>query len=248
VMMLAILMCHYCLQRRRHKNQEPYLSAPPHAHVNQAVGTVLQQPQTGQITTAQSGSGTSTVQSTKMWQGMYADMQPGIMGNNSMGSQYIPQLGSMQSVPGMGGTLLSGGPTNTLAGDALTASTVRPMRVQSMESMHSSHFTTGGSIERSGGGSQLSNVYQAAFPTRDSNTTFAATAVGSPQPAPGPGASSESIQEHVQYQIDSLGATEVLDGLKLQQGMRSRLLGGVYFLCSLLHKQCLERTLIRPIV
>lgn len=45
---------------------------------------------------------------------------------------------------------------------------------------------------------------------------------------PGPGASSAAEQEYVQYQIDSLEGREVLNGLVLQQGMHSRLLGGMH--------------------
>lgn len=75
-------------------------------------------------------------------------------------------------------------------------------RQQSAGYMQSSQGTTGSST----GGGSIADVYQVAFPTKEGGTTFAATAMGGPQPAPGPGASADSNQEHVQYQIDSLGA------------------------------------------
>ena len=99
-----------------------------------------------------------------------------------------------------------------------------------MGSLQSSQVTTQGSTGQQSQVGSLADAYQAAYPTQAGGTTFAAT-MASPQAAPAPGASSESKQEYVQYQIDSLKDGEVLDGLVLQQGLRTRLLGGVSDCC-----------------
>lgn len=87
--------------------------------------------------------------------------------------------------------------------------------------------TPGAKGSSTGGDSSLAEVYKAAFPTKAGCTTFAHTAMGL-LAAPGPEASSECKQEYVQYQIDSLVGQVLLDGLVLQEGFRTRLLGGVH--------------------
>ena len=117
------------------------------------------------------------------------------------------------------------------AGDASTASTTSKRAQQhTVGSLQSSQVTTQGSTGQQSQVGSLADAYQAAYPTQAGGTTFAAT-MASPQAAPAPGASSESKQEYVQYQIDSLKDGEVLDGLVLQQGLRTRLLGGVSDCC-----------------
>lgn len=106
--------------------------------------------------------------------------------------------------------------------------------------MPPSQFTEGGTgtgfTALTAAASELGDLYAASYPTRGGCTTFAETSVvGGPQEAPGPGATSQSKQEHVQYQVDSLGGKEVLDGLIVLQGLRTRLLGGVCsfrFICT----------------
>jgi hypothetical protein len=110
-----------------------------------------------------------------------------------------------------------------------TSRTEGPMLTQNTAYSQFSHAYASAGSNPQGGGLMLANMYQAAFPTRES-TMRMSTAVGGPQQAPGPDASSECKQEYVQYQIDSLGAAEVLDGLILQQGLRTRLVGGLLLL------------------
>lgn len=52
-------------------------------------------------------------------------------------------------------------------------------------------------------------------------------------PAPAAGAAAEHMQEYVQYQLDSLGGNTLLNGLVLQQGQHSRLIGGMHNMLSL---------------
>jgi hypothetical protein len=117
-----------------------------------------------------------------------------------------------------------------------STTTSRTEGVLSMHTQNTAHSHTSAGSDPQGGGLVLASVYQAAFPTRES-TMCVSTAVRGPQQAPGPDASSECKQEYAQYQIDSLGSAEVLDGLILQQGLRTRLLGGK--LLSLLFKRSL---------
>ena len=151
-------------------------------------------------------------------------------------SQYVPSsqlsAGVYSGAPGagtgpMGGSNahMHGGVHSMHVGDASTTSSASNAytRHHTAGSLQTSQGATLGSTGQQGG--SLADVYQAAYPTQAGGTTFAATMAG-PQAAPGPGASSESKQEHVQYQIDSLKDGEVLDGLILHQGLRTRLLGG----------------------
>jgi hypothetical protein len=97
----------------------------------------------------------------------------------------------------------------------------------------------------------LGGVYAAAYPTINTvtgNTTYMTN--GPPTP-PGPNASASTKQEYLQYQLDSLGHSEVLDGLVLQEGMHTRLLGGTVLPCHacgaplpLMHTRLLSSTVL----
>jgi hypothetical protein len=231
VVLLVTLLCYCRLRRRGGSTQKQSSPVPPHTYDPQHVASTFQQPNHGNSTAAQSSFGTSAVGAEKPYQGLHANVQPAGMTNSSMGYQSSPQYGPMQQFQGTGGGVIDGAPTNMHATVASAASAPSTMHAQTMGSTQSSYMTTGGNNARKGPEVQLANVYQAGFPTQQGNTTFASTAAGDLQQAPGPGATSECKQEYLQYQIDTLGAAEVLDGLVLQQGLRSRLLGGEHFSC-----------------
>ena len=96
---------------------------------------------------------------------------------------------------------------------------------------------TGASTPARQQGGTLEGMYANAFPTNTSGDTFSASAVQparmSVMPAPAAGAAAEHMQEYVQYQLDSLGGNTLLNGLVLQQGQHSRLIGGMHNMLSL---------------
>jgi hypothetical protein len=218
---MAVCCCWCCCCRG--KSKKPDFLPPTHPKGTEAVACNPQQPQNEQMNVQESCTSNAATGLPRISHELHANEQSVATSDPRNSHDSFLQQSSMvtssyngQNVPAP--RSLNLGSTNTSRTEGLMHT---PNTTHSLSS--NAYASTGSNPQ--GAGLVPASVYQAAFPTRES-TLFVSTAVGGPQQAPGPDATSECKQEYVQYQIDSLGAAQVLGGLILQQGLRTRLLGG----------------------
>jgi hypothetical protein len=256
VLLIFIGFCCCWCRCCRGKEKKGTILPPRYPKGAEAVASNLQQPYNEQMNVQERGYSNAATALPRTSHELHANEQSVATSGPKNSHDSLLQRSSMvtspdngQNVPALRSLHLS---------STTTSRTEGPMQLQNTSHSQSSHARASAGSDPQGDGLVLASLYQAAFPTRES-TMCASTAVGGPQQAPGPDASSECKQEYVQYQIDSLGAAEVLDGLILQQGLRTRLLGGrlisllsernlTSFLCTIeRHGGCFALTILHSV-
>jgi hypothetical protein len=220
VAVVCCCVCWYCIRNKKALNFLPQTNP----NGLEAVGSALQQPQTEQRTTEQRQCIAAPPVLPRASQELHANEEPEEISDpaknqdSALRGSAIFTSDHDQNVPSTSSLHL---------GSSASPRTEGPTRTQSTVRTQSSRRSVSGVADPNMGGLRLARLYQAAFPSRESTSVGTKTVAGAQQ-APGPDASSECKQDYVQYQLDSLGAAEVLDGLMIQQGMRNRLLGGMF--------------------
>jgi hypothetical protein len=222
LLIFIAVCCCWCCCCRGNKKKQDFLP-PTYPKGTEAVASNLLQPQNEQMNVQEHGYTHGATLLPRTSHELHANEQSVATSDPRNSHDSVLQRSSMVTSSDNGQNVPA--PRSLHLSSTNTSRTSGVMHAQNTTHSQSSHAYASAGSDPQGGVSVLASVYQAAFPTRES-TLCVSTAVGGPQEAPGPDATSECKQEYVQYQIDSLGAGEVLDGLILQQGLRTRLLGG----------------------